>query len=77
LPACYDGELVVNLTHQFYPDARHELFNETNRDEVTGNLVGWLGQVVARSTFPRQVMRQIVPATFVECVNTHSMPGFS
>jgi alpha-beta hydrolase superfamily lysophospholipase len=37
----------VNLTHKFYPDARHELFNETNRDEVTGDLIGWLEQVVA------------------------------
>ena len=25
-----------------YPDARHEVFNETNRDEVTGDLVAWL-----------------------------------
>jgi alpha-beta hydrolase superfamily lysophospholipase len=27
-----------------YPDARHEVFNETNRDEVTGDLLGWLDQ---------------------------------
>ena len=38
----------VNLTHKFYPGARHELFNETNRDEVTRDLIGWLDQVVAR-----------------------------
>ena len=25
-----------------YPDARHEVFNETNRDEVTADLVAWL-----------------------------------
>jgi alpha-beta hydrolase superfamily lysophospholipase len=25
-----------------YPDARHEVFNETNRDEVTGHLLDWL-----------------------------------
>jgi alpha-beta hydrolase superfamily lysophospholipase len=25
-----------------YPGARHEVFNETNRDEVLGDLVGWL-----------------------------------
>ncbi|WP_448627994.1 alpha/beta fold hydrolase [Geodermatophilus sp. URMC 64] len=25
-----------------YPDARHEVFNETNRDEVTRDLLGWL-----------------------------------
>ena len=25
-----------------YPEARHEIFNETNRDEVIGDLVAWL-----------------------------------
>jgi alpha-beta hydrolase superfamily lysophospholipase len=25
-----------------YPEARHEVFNETNRDEVVGDLLGWL-----------------------------------
>ena len=25
-----------------YPDARHEVFNETNRDEVIGDLLAWL-----------------------------------
>jgi alpha-beta hydrolase superfamily lysophospholipase len=29
-----------------YPDARHEVFNETNRDEVTGDLLTWLDQRV-------------------------------
>jgi alpha-beta hydrolase superfamily lysophospholipase len=41
---------LMNLTHKFYPDARHELFNETNRNEVTGDLIGWLDQVVVKST---------------------------
>jgi alpha-beta hydrolase superfamily lysophospholipase len=31
-----------------YPDARHEVFNETNRDEVTADLLGWLDQRLAR-----------------------------
>jgi alpha-beta hydrolase superfamily lysophospholipase len=31
-----DVELIV------YPDARHEIFNESNRDEVVVALVGWL-----------------------------------
>ncbi len=30
------------LEHRFYPEARHELFNETNRQEVTADLIGWL-----------------------------------
>ena len=25
-----------------YPEARHEVFNETNRDEVVGDLITWL-----------------------------------
>ena len=44
----YRAAGLVNMTHKFYPEARHELFNETNRDEVTGDLVRWLEQVVAR-----------------------------
>ena len=28
--------------HKFYPEARHELFNETNREEVTADLIAWL-----------------------------------
>lgn len=30
------------LTLRVYPGARHELLNETNREEVTRDLVGWL-----------------------------------
>ena len=29
-----------------YPEARHEVFNEINRDEVVGDLVAWLEQRV-------------------------------
>jgi alpha-beta hydrolase superfamily lysophospholipase len=46
--ADYRAAGVVNATHKFYPDARHELFNETNHDEVTADLIGWTDQVVAR-----------------------------
>ena len=31
-----------DVTVKLYPDARHELFNELNRDEVTADLVEWL-----------------------------------
>ncbi|ADB74729.1 alpha/beta fold hydrolase [Geodermatophilus obscurus] len=30
-----------------YPDARHEVFNETNRDEVTADLLAWMGARLA------------------------------
>jgi len=36
-----DRGLPVEL--RVYPDARHEVFNEINRDEVTGDLLAWLG----------------------------------
>jgi alpha-beta hydrolase superfamily lysophospholipase len=33
---------VRDVTVIGYQDARHEVFNETNRDEVTADLIGWL-----------------------------------
>ncbi|NQD74253.1 prolyl oligopeptidase family serine peptidase, partial [Pseudomonas sp. CM27] len=30
-----------------YPEARHEVLNETNRDEVTADILGWLEQALA------------------------------
>ena len=37
------------LTTRLYPGARHETLNETNRDEVTHDLIGWLDGVTARA----------------------------
>ena len=31
-----------HVTMKLYPGARHEIFNETNRDEVTNDLADWL-----------------------------------
>ena len=36
---------IHDVTVDLYPEARHELFNETNRDEVTEKLVTWLDRV--------------------------------
>lgn len=33
---------LTDVTHHFYPGARHEVFNETNRDEVVHELLVWL-----------------------------------
>jgi alpha-beta hydrolase superfamily lysophospholipase len=33
---------IRDVSHRFYPGARHETLNETNRDEVTKDLVTWL-----------------------------------
>lgn len=35
------------VTAKYYPGARHELLNETNRDEVHADLVAWLDLVTA------------------------------
>jgi len=32
-----------NVLHRFYAGGRHEMLNETNRDEVTSDLIRWLG----------------------------------
>jgi alpha-beta hydrolase superfamily lysophospholipase len=34
--------LNADVTTHHYPGARHEIFNETNRDEVTSDVVDWL-----------------------------------
>jgi alpha-beta hydrolase superfamily lysophospholipase len=41
LQAFYDQGL-GNIEVKWYPGGRHEMFNETNRDEVVADLVAWL-----------------------------------
>jgi alpha-beta hydrolase superfamily lysophospholipase len=36
---------LAGVTTRRYPDARHETLNETNRDEVTADLIDWLKTV--------------------------------
>ncbi|MCY1465853.1 Serine aminopeptidase, S33 [compost metagenome] len=36
-----------------YPEARHELLNESNRDEVTADLIDWLEHALAHSRHPQ------------------------
>jgi len=38
----YRAAGLTDVTLQLYPQARHEVFNETNRDEITGFVTGWL-----------------------------------
>ncbi len=33
---------LTDVTVQVYPGARHEIFNETNREEITAFVIGWL-----------------------------------
>jgi alpha-beta hydrolase superfamily lysophospholipase len=34
------------IDRQFYPGGRHEMLNETNRDDVTANIIAWLDEVI-------------------------------
>ncbi|MDR6957591.1 alpha-beta hydrolase superfamily lysophospholipase [Pseudomonas brassicacearum] len=45
------GSRHLQLT--IYPKARHELFNETNRDEVTADVLGWIAQALSHKRPPR------------------------
>ena len=41
---------IRNVTTRIYPGARHELFNELNRDEVMRDLTTWLDQQMGQLT---------------------------
>ncbi|WP_323154521.1 alpha/beta hydrolase [Pseudomonas alvandae] len=42
-----------HLQLKIYPQARHELFNETNRDEVTADVLAWIAQALSHKRPPR------------------------
>jgi alpha-beta hydrolase superfamily lysophospholipase len=42
LLANYQRYGLTDVQHKFYPGARHEILNETNRDEVERDIVAWL-----------------------------------
>ncbi|HEX7967927.1 MAG TPA: alpha/beta hydrolase, partial [Stellaceae bacterium] len=46
LLSAYRDAGLERVTHRFYPDARHELFNETNREEVTRDLIAWVNDAI-------------------------------
>ncbi|MFC8583015.1 alpha/beta fold hydrolase [Streptomyces sp. NPDC057217] len=41
----YRAAGLTEISYRAYPGARHELFNETNRDEVVTDLIAWLDTV--------------------------------
>jgi len=43
----YRSAGLTDVTVTLYPDARHEIFNETNRDEITVAVLAWLDRVTA------------------------------
>ena len=44
----------TQLTTRLYPGARHETLNETNRDEVTRDLIAWLDGIEPRQISERK-----------------------
>ena len=40
----YQEAGIKDVTVSLYPEARHEIFNETNRDEITADVIAWLDQ---------------------------------
>lgn len=45
----YAAAGLADVTVRTYPGARHEVLNETNRDEITGELISWINRVLAGS----------------------------
>jgi len=46
LERLYADSGIARLDTQYYIDGRHEMLNETNRDEVTTNIVGWIDTIL-------------------------------
>ena len=49
LRGAYAAAGLTKVTHKYYHGARHEVFNESNRDEVTRDLIKWLDAVVPKN----------------------------
>ena len=47
LLAAYERAGLRRVSHRFWPGARHEIFNDTNRGEVLADLVAWLDENLA------------------------------
>jgi alpha-beta hydrolase superfamily lysophospholipase len=42
----YRAAGIANVSEKYYPEGRHEMLNETNRDEVMRDLVTWLQKTI-------------------------------
>ena len=49
LLSAYRAVGLERVTSHFYPEARHSLFHEINRDEVTNDLIAWLDGVISET----------------------------
>jgi alpha-beta hydrolase superfamily lysophospholipase len=46
LLTAYERQMFKNVSHRFYEAARHELMNETNREEVMLDMIEWSDSVI-------------------------------
>ena len=51
LLSAYHAAGLQRVTYRFYPEARHELFNETNRNQVTRELLAWLDEATGNGNY--------------------------
>ena len=58
----YESAGLYDIFHEFYPGGRHEMLNETNREEVQADLLAWISAVLLRQRDVRS--------------NTHRSPEF-
>lgn len=43
----YEKQGFSAVSHKFYQDGRHELLNETNRDDVTDDFIAWVKSILS------------------------------
>jgi alpha-beta hydrolase superfamily lysophospholipase len=48
----YSAAGIANISHDFYPGGRHEMFNEINRQEIRSNLLRWIFKVLSETAEP-------------------------
>jgi len=48
LLGAYRQNGMTDVSHKFYPEGRHEMLNETNREEVIADLMEWLNSTVTK-----------------------------
>lgn len=48
LSRAYQATGHSDMTLNIYPDGRHEMLNEINRDEVTANILDWCDAALVR-----------------------------
>ncbi len=55
----YRAAGITNVSEKYYPEGRHEMLNETNRDEVMRDLVTWLQKAISCVIVLRSLLRSI------------------